>query len=54
VEKDGLGVRFQGEDEDIVRLLQALLAQGISVVGLAERTWDLESIFMGITKGDLA
>ena len=54
VEKDSLGVRFRGDDEDIARLLQALLAQGVSVVGLAERTWDLESIFMGITKGDLA
>lgn len=53
VEKDSLGVRFRGDDEDIAKLLQALLAQGVSVVGLAERTWDLESIFMGITKGDL-
>ena len=54
VEKGSLGVRFQGEDADIARLLEALVSQGISVVGLAERTWDLESIFMGITKGDLA
>jgi ABC-2 type transport system ATP-binding protein len=49
-----LEVEFLGDDEAIADLLQALLANGVRVLGFNEVTSDLEEVFLRLTKGEVA
>jgi ABC-2 type transport system ATP-binding protein len=42
---------FEGEDQDMARLLDRLVAAGVSVQSFAEEPLSLEEVFMMITKG---
>src|SRR5947209_7541708 len=42
---------FQGEDEDLARLLGRLVSSGVAVQSFAEEELSLEEVFMMITKG---
>jgi len=56
VEKCGAGkftVDYKGSREEIRLVLKQLVDAEIPVVGLLERTEDLEEIFMRVTKGEL-
>ena len=44
-------VSFEGEDEDVSRLLAQLVQAGVPVMHFMEETRDLESVFMRATKG---
>jgi ABC-2 type transport system ATP-binding protein len=46
-----LTAEFEGEDQDMARLLDRLVAAGISVQSFAEEPLSLEEVFMMITKG---
>ena len=55
IEPDGSRPRIQlsydGEDEGVSAILQALTSQGISVMNFAEESSSLEKVFMKATKG---
>jgi ABC-2 type transport system ATP-binding protein len=42
---------FEGDDDDMARLLRTLVTAGIGVVSFAEEELSLEEVFMMITKG---
>ncbi len=46
-----LTAEYQGEDEDLARLLGKLIGQGVGVHSFAEEALSLEEVFMMITKG---
>jgi ABC-2 type transport system ATP-binding protein len=46
-----LTAEFEGQDEDMARLLGRLIAEGVQVNSFAEEPLSLEEVFMMITKG---
>ena len=46
-----LSAEFEGQDQDMARLLDRLIQSGISVHSFAEEPLSLEDVFMMITKG---
>jgi ABC-2 type transport system ATP-binding protein len=46
-----LSAEFEGQDEDMARLLGRLISEGVSVHSFAEEALSLEDVFMTITKG---
>ena len=42
---------FEGEDQDMARLLDRLVPSGVAVQSFAEEPLSLEEVFMMITKG---
>ena len=42
---------FEGEDQDMARLLDRLVSSGVVVQSFAEEPLSLEEVFMMITKG---
>jgi ABC-2 type transport system ATP-binding protein len=46
-----LSAEFEGQDDDMARLLARLIASGVSVQSFAEEPLSLEEVFMMITKG---
>lgn len=46
-----LRIDYTGDDEGVVALNQTMSAGGIAILGFAEETKDLESMFMRVTKG---
>jgi len=46
-----LRVAFDGEDQVLTNMIQALAAQNIPVLNFNEEAHDLESVFMRVTKG---
>ena len=46
-----LTAEFQGQEDDLARLLGRLVGQGVSVHSFAEEELSLEEVFMMITKG---
>jgi ABC-2 type transport system ATP-binding protein len=49
--RDKLHVQLRGDDEDVSRLLVALVKAGVPVMHFTEETRDLESVFMKATRG---
>ena len=46
-----LTAEFEGEDQDMARLLDKLVSSGVVVQSFAEEPLSLEEVFMMITKG---
>jgi ABC-2 type transport system ATP-binding protein len=46
-----LTAEFEGQDDDLARLLNRLVHSGITVQSFAEEALSLEEVFMMITKG---
>ena len=46
-----LTAEFEGEDQDMARLLEQLVSSGVAVQSFAEEPLSLEEVFMMITKG---
>ncbi len=46
-----LTAEFEGEEDDLARLLGRLISQGVQVHSFAEEELSLEEVFMMITKG---
>ncbi len=46
-----LSAEFEGQDEDMARLLGRLIGEGVTVQSFAEEPLSLEEVFMMITKG---
>ena len=46
-----LTAEFEGEDQDMARLLESLILAGVGVQSFAEEPLSLEEVFMMITKG---
>ena len=46
-----LTAEFEGQDEDMARLLGSLITAGVTVQSFAEEPLRLEDVFMMITKG---
>jgi ABC-2 type transport system ATP-binding protein len=46
-----LSAEFEGQDQDMVRLLDRLVQSGVNVQSFAEEPLSLEEVFMMITKG---
>ena len=44
-------INYAGDDEGVAAINQRLHTEGILVMGFAEETKDLESMFMRVTKG---
>ncbi|HMN28118.1 MAG TPA: ABC transporter ATP-binding protein [Caldilineaceae bacterium] len=44
-------IDFNGDDEGVARLNQAILGANIAILGINEETKDLEAMFMRITRG---
>ncbi len=42
---------FEGQDEDMARLLRRLITAGVTIQSFAEEPMSLEDVFMMITKG---
>ena len=49
-----LTAEFEGQDDDLARLLNRLVGAGISVQSFSEKELSLEDVFMMITKGIVA
>ncbi|MHB1392875.1 MAG: ABC transporter ATP-binding protein [Clostridia bacterium] len=49
---DTIQAGFEGGDEDMSRVLSALVTRGIPVVSFAQLDGNLEDVFMKVTKGD--
>jgi ABC-2 type transport system ATP-binding protein len=49
---DTIQAGFEGDDEDMSRVLSALVTRGIPVVSFAQLDGNLEDVFMKVTKGD--
>ncbi len=50
--EDTIQVGFEGGDEDMSKVLSALVTKGIPVVSFAPLDGNLEDVFMKVTKGD--
>lgn len=50
--EDTIQAGFEGGDEDMSRVLAALVTRGIPVVSFAQLDGNLEDVFMKVTKGD--
>ena len=50
--EDTIQVGFEGDDEDMSRVLSALITKGIPVISFAQLDGNLEDVFMRVTKGD--
>ncbi len=50
--EDTIQAGFEGGDEDMSRVLSALVTKGIPVVSFAQLDGNLEDVFMKVTKGD--
>ena len=46
-----LTAEFEGQDQDMARLLDRLVQSGVAVQSFAEEPLSLEEVFMMITKG---
>lgn len=46
-----LHIAYGGHEQDQVQLLQAAVNQGLPIVSFAQKTRDLEDVFMAVTKG---
>jgi ABC-2 type transport system ATP-binding protein len=46
-----LTAEFEGQDDDLARLLGRLVSSGVTVQSFAEEALSLEEVFMMITKG---
>lgn len=44
-------IDFQGDDDGVAAVSQALAASGIAILGFQEEVRDLESVFMNVTQG---
>lgn len=49
-----LRLTFDGAPEDLHRLIKVVVDAGLPLVGLEPEKYDLEDIFMDVTRGDLA
>jgi ABC-2 type transport system ATP-binding protein len=50
--EDTIQAGFEGGDEEMSRVLSALVSRGIPVVSFAQLDGNLEDVFMKVTKGD--
>ena len=50
--EDTIQAGFEGDDEEMSRVLAALVGRGIPVVSFAQLDGNLEDVFMKVTKGD--
>ncbi|MBV7332705.1 ABC transporter ATP-binding protein [Chloroflexi bacterium TSY] len=50
--EDAIEVDFNGDDQDVVQLLAALVHRGVPVIGFSEVSSDLEEVFMRLTEGN--
>lgn len=50
--EDTIQAGFEGGDEEMSRVLSALIGRGIPVVSFAQLDGNLEDVFMRVTKGD--
>jgi ABC-2 type transport system ATP-binding protein len=46
-----ISAEFEGQDQDMARLLDRLIQSGVSVQSFSEEPLSLEEVFMLITKG---
>ena len=44
-------IDFQGDDDGVAAVSQALAAAGLAILGFQEEVRDLESVFMKVTQG---
>jgi ABC-2 type transport system ATP-binding protein len=50
--EDTIQAGFEGDDEDMSKVLSALVTRGIPVVSFSQLDGNLEDVFMKVTKGD--
>ena len=50
-ERSRVQIDFGGDDDGVAAINQKLSSESISILGFTEETKDLESLFMGVTKG---